>query len=67
MPLMSGWEFLTEYEHLFKSQTDVKIYILTSSVSRADMDKAEKNENVEDFISKPLTHEIIEKLYTVMS
>jgi CheY-like chemotaxis protein len=67
MPMMSGWEFLTEYEHLFKDQADVKIYILTSSVSKADMDKAEKNENVEDFISKPLTSEVIERLYTVMN
>jgi len=67
MPLMSGWEFLVEYEHLFKYQTDVKIYILTSSVSRVDMDKAGNNANVEDFISKPLTQNIIEKLYNVMS
>lgn len=66
MPLMSGWEFLVEYEHLFKNQTDVKIYILTSSVSRADMDKAAKNECVEDFITKPLTSDVIEKLYTAM-
>ena len=66
MPLMSGWEFLVEYEHLFKDQTDVKIYILTSSVSRVDIDKAGKNVNVEDFISKPLTPETIEKLYSVM-
>ena len=67
MPLMSGWDFLVEYEHLFKNQTDIKIYILTSSVSKADMDKAENNKNVEDFISKPLTSEVIEKLYTVMN
>ncbi len=67
MPLMSGWEFLVEYEHLFKDQTDIKIYILTSSVSRADIDKAKENSNVEDLISKPLTTEIIERLYNVMT
>ena len=67
MPLMSGWEFLTEYKHLFKEQTDVKIYILTSSVSRIDMDKAQDNPDVIDFISKPLTHSIIDDLYKIMS
>jgi CheY-like chemotaxis protein len=71
MPLMSGWEFLVEYERHFsemtREQTEVKIYILTSSVSRADIDKAKENSNVEDFISKPLTTEIIERLYNVMT
>ena len=67
MPVMSGWEFLKEYEHLFKKQIDIKIYMLTSSVSKADMDKAEKNKFVMDFISKPLTPEMIENLYKVMS
>ncbi len=67
MPLMSGWEFLKEYEHLFKNQTDIKIYILTSSVSTADIDKAEKNANVADLISKPLTPKTIEMLYAVMN
>lgn len=67
MPLMSGWEFLVEYEHLFKEQTDVKIYILTSSVSRMDKDKAATNVNIVDFISKPLTSEMVEKLYSAMN
>ncbi|MBS1493268.1 MAG: response regulator [Bacteroidetes bacterium] len=66
MPLMSGWEFLKEYEDLFKNQTEVKIYILTSSVSKTDIDKAANNGNIQDLISKPLTSEIIEKLYTAM-
>ena len=68
---MSGWEFLVEYENHFpemtREQTEVKIFILTSSVSRADIDKAKENSNVEDFISKPLTTEIIERLYNVMT
>ncbi len=71
MPLMSGWEFLVEYENHFpemtREQTEVKIFILTSSVSRADIDKAKENSSVEDFISKPLTTEIIERLYNVMT
>ncbi|MBN8570380.1 MAG: response regulator [Ignavibacteria bacterium] len=71
MPLMSGWEFLVEFEHYFPEmtleQTEVKIYILTSSVSRVDIDKAKENSNVEDLISKPLTTEIIERLYNVMA
>ena len=66
MPLMTGWEFIAEYAGLPKTQTDVTIYILTSSVSKADMDSAKENLYVEDFISKPLTPEIIETLYEKM-
>ena len=63
MPLMTGWEFLSEYEHIFKNQARIKIYILTSSVSKADMDRASENPNIIDFISKPLTPAVIQDLY----
>jgi len=60
MPIMSGWEFLDEYAMLFKNQTDVTIFILTSSVNQNDIERAGANPNVTDFISKPLRTESLE-------
>lgn len=63
MPLMDGWEFLEEYKKrdLFKG-IDPDIYILSSSVSNSDIEKSRKFEVVKDFISKPLSREILNKI-----
>jgi len=63
MPVMTGWEFLAEYEALFQNQEEVSIYILSSSVSKSDTERAAQNPNVVDFISKPITPPEVEKLY----
>lgn len=63
MPLMDGWEFLEEYKKrdLFKG-IDPDIYILSSSVSSSDIEKSKRFEVVKDFISKPLSREILNKI-----
>ena len=63
MPVMNGWEFLAEYETRFKNHSDVIIYILSSSVSKSDTDRAAVNPSVVDFISKPITAPAVDKLY----
>lgn len=58
MPIMDGWEFLEEYALLKPKLTkDITIYIITSSVSPADIIKAKGLKEVSDYIVKPITKE----------
>lgn len=60
MPIMNGWEFLELFdkqEETLKSR--LKIYILSSSVDKRDMEKAKENKNVVYYLIKPLTKETI--------
>ena len=56
MPLMDGWGFLKQFEHLIKKvETKVLIYIVTSSVDLADLIKAKEFSIVHNYILKPLS------------
>lgn len=61
MPLMDGWDFMNHIELLMKehSLTDLKIYIVSSSISHEDVEKAESNKNVLGYYSKPIKSEEI--------
>lgn len=63
MPHLDGWEFL---DHLKKQQPGVyfktEIYIVTSSISENDKDRAARYEGVQEFISKPITQEVLKKI-----
>ena len=64
MPLMNGWEFLEEYEHIKNDiKKKVTINMLSSSVYNDDISKAETYTTVNKFISKPLTVDKIKDLY----
>ncbi|RXJ45734.1 response regulator [Gelidibacter gilvus] len=55
MPTLSGWEFLEAFERLDASiKEQYTIYILSSSVNLNDIDFAQTNPLVSDFIEKPL-------------
>jgi len=62
MPIMTGWDFLKEFEKIFKNQTDIKIYILSSSISEDDISHAKASKYVRDFISKPLSAATLDKI-----
>jgi CheY-like chemotaxis protein len=62
MPVMSGWDFLEEFNE-FAAHKRIKIYILTSSESTTEINLAMKYAAVEDFISKPLNMEKLEKVF----
>jgi len=55
MPYMDGWQFLDAYDKI-KDQIcrDIPIYVLSSSISETDINRARANPLVRDFISKPL-------------
>ena len=62
MPVMNGWDFLgvfeEKYQHLFGK---VKIVILSSSIDTEDIIKSRQYKTVSNFISKPLTVEVVNK------
>jgi CheY-like chemotaxis protein len=68
MPVMSGWDFMEEYEQLPPDQKARFIVVmLSSSMNEDDIEKAEKHEDIAAFLHKPLEEKditgIIEKLF----
>jgi CheY-like chemotaxis protein len=57
---MNGWEFLKEYNLLAKElQSKVVIIMLTTSESSDDIQKSKSKNYVSDFITKPMTKDIM--------
>lgn len=67
MPVMNGWEFLDvfekDFQHLYRL---VKIVILSSSIDTADMIRSKQYRSVADYIAKPLTVGVLNKLKTAI-
>lgn len=58
MPLIDGWMFLEDYEHLKgKLSKPITIYMVSSSIDPRDVERAKKNTNVEDYVIKPVTRD----------
>jgi CheY-like chemotaxis protein len=57
MPIMDGWDFMEKMEGLFKTNPsmDTKIYIVSSSISYDDIERANSYPNVIGYYSKPIT------------
>ncbi|MGD1843562.1 MAG: response regulator [Thermonemataceae bacterium] len=63
LPLMNGWEFMREFLQLPQDiQQKVKVYILSSSLSSSDREKAEENEALSGFYTKPLSSHILQEI-----
>jgi CheY-like chemotaxis protein len=63
MPIMDGWEFLTRFaEPTYDVFRNTKIVVLSSSINPQDLERSKKYDMVIDFISKPITAELLEKL-----
>jgi CheY-like chemotaxis protein len=58
MPVMDGWKFLDEFVKL-EPEIDkpITIYIITSSISAEDINRAKKISVVSDYLIKPITRE----------
>ncbi|MGC4041612.1 MAG: response regulator [Flavobacterium sp.] len=58
MPILDGWGFLEEYINLKpKFGKKITLYIISSSVSPRDHERAKTYSDVSDFIIKPMTKE----------
>ena len=65
MPLMSGFEFLEEYDKLvFPNKENIKIYMLSSSLDPTDIQKSELSKHVTNFIHKPVTQKALEEVFS---
>ena len=65
MPVMSGFEFLKEYETLnLHHKERTKIFMLSSSLDPTDMNNSKSNKYVAQFVHKPITHQALEDLCT---
>lgn len=65
MPIMSGWEFMDQFEKSNnRIQNQFDIYILSSSVNPADLERARSNTHITDFIEKPLTEDVLITLFS---
>ncbi|CAG5067485.1 hypothetical protein DYBT9623_00206 [Dyadobacter sp. CECT 9623] len=63
MPVMSGWEFLNEFETLPESlKSQINIFILSSSIDPDDRDQAENHPLVRGYYSKPLSRETLDQI-----
>jgi two-component SAPR family response regulator len=63
MPILSGWDFLEEFEGFDANiKEQLKIYMLSSSTDQLDKDLANENKNVCGYIEKPLDKDIIAKI-----
>lgn len=64
MPVMGGWEFLDHfsqngYRELFSK---TKVLVLSSTIDPKDIEKSKTYPMVIDFLSKPITKEMLEDL-----
>jgi len=64
MPLIDGWEFLKRLKPLQeKCAKKIKIFMVSSSVQGSDMEKAMSYFEVENYLTKPLTREMIRHVF----
>lgn len=64
MPQMTGWDVLNELRSEGQSLKKVKnVYMLSSSVHTADMEQAKEYSEVSGFISKPITLDLLSKIF----
>jgi CheY-like chemotaxis protein len=60
MPVVDGWDFLDSYERLpDEVKSKCAVYVLSSSINKADADRANANKNVVGYALKPLTENIL--------
>ncbi|HWS59309.1 MAG TPA: response regulator [Flavobacterium sp.] len=63
MPVMNGWEFLESFStEAYSEFHDTKIIILSSTINPEDLEKSKKYPMVIDFLSKPISRQMLEFL-----
>ena len=63
MPVMNGWEFLDSFNTPeYSEYHDTKVIILSSTIDPQDLEKSKKYPMVIDFLSKPISKEMLEFL-----
>lgn len=64
MPVMDGWQFLNELgKYKFDNLNNTTIYIVSSSINPADIERSKAIKRVTDFLIKPVNFEQLEKVF----
>ncbi len=63
MPVMTGWEFLEEYNKLDKGmKAKMVVVMLTTSANPDDKQKADNHSDIPQFTNKPLSEELLKEI-----
>lgn len=63
MPIMDGWAFAEAFKRDFTHfEEKTKIFILSSSINPADMERAKNESSIVAFLEKPLNAETLKKV-----
>lgn len=63
MPVMGGWEFLDYFNSpTFEEFKTIKVVVLSSTIDPEDLEKSKQYPMVIDFLSKPISHSMLEYL-----
>lgn len=66
MPVMGGWEFLDSFStDKYSKYNSIKVIILSSTVDPEDMKKSKGYPMILDFLSKPISKEMLEYVKTI--
>ncbi len=67
MPIMNGWDFLTQLEECeIQVVRELPVWVVTSSISTDDADKARTFKQVKGLINKPLSKENLELIKSAL-
>ena len=63
MPMMDGWMFMEEFARL-KDQINktVRIYMVSSSIDPKDVDRANLNPSIMEYVCKPITAALVKRI-----
>jgi CheY-like chemotaxis protein len=68
MPMFSGWDFLKRMEQMqHEISKDIPVFVISSSLRPDDKATSSKYSFVQDFISKPVNSEEIERIVGTQS
>jgi CheY-like chemotaxis protein len=64
MPIMSGWTFIERFRELnIKNKSSIKIYMVSSSFDKRDIEKSKEYAEVADYLIKPMTRSQISGIF----
>lgn len=63
MPVMDGWEFLTEFTKIYPKEKEMPIiFIMTSSIDVKDVEKAKAYNLEGHYLLKPVTSDVLKRI-----
>ncbi len=66
MPVMNGWEFMNEYKKIKPSlKKQPSIFLVSSSENSNDLERADSDDEIKDYILKPVDDAKIKKIIKI--